>query len=145
MSYRMRLLAVVVVVPFVMGVPAKADFEVKADVVNRYVWRGLNAGDNVSLQPSLSYEFSIPGKISGEVGTWSSWSISNSGNSGPSENDLYIQASKGDLTIKFTDYYFPDDDINGVIDPDFFAYSSDSKVHQLEIKGEYTPGSFGLA
>ncbi len=103
------------------AVPADAGVGFGADVVNRYVWRGTDFGNAVSVQPGMSISY---GNI--EVGAWSSWAITGGG---ANENDLYASFSTGPIGITLTDYYFP-----GLTEDDaFFSYSDDDAVHILEI------------
>jgi uncharacterized protein (TIGR02001 family) len=78
-----------------------------ADIVSRYVWRGLDFGESMSVQPGLT--FSLGGGL--EFGAWGSYSISASG-AGANENDLWVtysyEASSGaSFAVGMTDYYFP--------------------------------------
>ena len=84
------------------AVPADAGVSFGADVVNRYVWRGTDFGNAVSVQPGMSISH---GNI--EVGAWSSWAISGSEIIGGNfnENDLYASFSAGPIGITLTDYY----------------------------------------
>ena len=105
------------------AVPADAGVGFGADVVNRYVWRGTDFGNAVSIQPGLSISH---GNI--EVGAWSSWAITDGG---ANENDLYVSFSSGPIGITLTDYYFP-----GLTDDDsFFSYNNYSK-EELERDAE---------
>ena len=77
-----------------------------ADIVSRYVWRGLDFGESMSVQPGLTIAL---GGL--EFGAWGSYSISASG-SGANENDLWVtytyEASSGaSFALGLTDYYFP--------------------------------------
>lgn len=99
------------------AVPADAGVSFGADVVSRYVWRGADFGNAVSVQPGLSISH---GNI--EVGAWSSWAISDSS---ANENDLYASFSSGPIGITLTDYYSKDDR--------FFSYGDEDEVHILEI------------
>ncbi len=77
-----------------------------ADIVSRYVWRGFDFGESLSVQPALTFGF---GGL--EVGAWGSYSVSASG-AGANENDLWaaytIETSNGtSLSVGVTDYYFP--------------------------------------
>ena len=76
-------------------------FGIGADIVSRYVWRGADFGEAMSVQPSLSFAHG-----GFEVGAWASWSVSADGASA-NENDLYVSYSFGPVTIGVTDYYFP--------------------------------------
>ncbi len=101
------------------GWPAAAPAEIGlgADVVSRYVWRGADFGDAVSVQPGIAWS-----KEALEIGAWSSWAISGSGGA---ENDLYISYSTGAVSVTVTDYFFPPGD--------FFNYSDEDGVHILEV------------
>ena len=70
-----------------------------ADIVNRYVWRGLDFGEAISIQPSL--EFSS-GPVT--LGTWGSFAA-NDGSA--NEHDLYLSVAAGPFSFGITDYYFP--------------------------------------
>ena len=53
-----------------LAAPAQAEIGIGADVVSRYVWRGADVGDAVSVQPAIAYS----GEAF-EIGAWSSWAI----------------------------------------------------------------------
>jgi len=77
-----------------------------ADVVSRYVWRGTDFGESMSIQPSMSISH---GGL--EIGTWASYSLSPDG-AGSNEHDLWIGYTYeselvGSFSIGITDYYFP--------------------------------------
>ena len=115
------------------AVPADAGVGFGADVVNRYVWRGTDFGNAVTVQPGMSISH---GYI--EVGAWSSWAIS-SGDA--NELDLYASFSSGPIGITLTDYYFP-----GLTDnDDFFSYSDEDEVHILEISASLAPDGVPLS
>lgn len=82
--------------------PASAqEFSLGADIVSRYVWRGVDFGESASVQPSLS--LSHKGL---EVGTWASYAA-NPGSADANEHDLWIGYSAGAFSVGITDYYFP--------------------------------------
>lgn len=115
------------------AVPADAGVGFGADVVNRYVWRGTDFGNAVSIQPGMSISH---GNI--EVGAWASWAITGGG---ANENDLYASFSSGPIGITLTDYYFP-----GLTDDDsFFSYSNDDAVHVLEVSASLAPDGMPLS
>ena len=77
-----------------------------ADIVSRYVWRGIDFGESMSVQPALTV-----GIAGFEFGAWGSYSISASG-SGANENDLWASftyefPSGASVSVGVTDYYFP--------------------------------------
>ncbi|WP_409029508.1 hypothetical protein [Gracilimonas sediminicola] len=91
-----------------------------ADMVNRYVWRGLDFGNAASIQPGI--EFSQGGFT---VGTWASYAMSPV-SAGASELDLYASYNFGAVSIGLTDYYFPNAGVG------FFDFSDDGGAHILE-------------
>ncbi len=114
--------------------PASAQsVSVGADVVSRYVWRGADFGESLSLQPALTFGF---GGL--EFGAWGSYSVSASG-ADANENDLWatytIEASSGaSLSLGVTDYYFPGPGATG------FSYTD---AHTVELSASVTgPESF---
>ena len=79
---------------------------VGADIVSRYVWRGVDFGESMAVQPAITF-----GAGGLEFGAWGSYSISASGATA-NENDLWatytVTASSGlSVSFGFTDYYFP--------------------------------------
>lgn len=83
------------------------DVGLGADVVNRYVWRGIDFGNSASIQPHI--EFTTGGFT---LGTWASYAISPVENNltssiGATEHDIYVGYSFGAVSIGVTDYYFP--------------------------------------
>ena len=76
-----------------------AQLDFGSDVVSRYIWRGWDFGNAVSVQPWMAY-------ASGgfEIGAWSSWAIDAPG---ANENDLYVSYSTETFGITITYYYFP--------------------------------------
>lgn len=107
-----------------------------ADIVSRYVWRGTDFGESMSVQPALTLGF---GGL--EMGAWGSYSISRSG-AGANENDLWatytVSASNGaSFSFGFTDYYFPGPEADG-----FFVTDG----HLLELSAAFTgPESFPVS
>lgn len=106
-SPRAVRLAAALITLLVVAAPAQAQsVSVGADVVSRYVWRGVDFGESMAVQPAVTF-----GAGGLEFGAWGSYSISASGASA-NENDLWatytIAASSG-LSVSFglTDYYFP--------------------------------------
>ena len=107
------------------AIPVSAEVGFGADVVSRYVWRGTDFGNAVSVQPGISYS---TGSV--EIGAWSSWAITGGG---ANENDLYISYAAGPVSITLSDYYFP-----GLTPNDrFWSYGDDKGVHILEIAATY--------
>lgn len=77
-------------------------FSLGADVVSRYVWRGLDFGESMSVQPSLT----IASEGGFSLGAWASYSLTASG-AGANESDLSVSYSVRGFTFGVNDYYFP--------------------------------------
>ncbi len=106
------------------GPVAGQSASIGADIVSRYVWRGTDFGESMSIQPALTFGFG-----GFEAGAWGSYSISASG-ADANENDLWasytIQASNGaSVAFTVTDYYFPAPGAD-----EGFSYTS---AHTLEL------------
>ncbi len=105
LGVRFQVLACALGASAMVAVPVHGQsFGIGADIVSRYVWRGLDFGESMSIQPSLS--FSHGGF---QIGAWGSWSVSADG-AGSNESDLSVSYSFGNLTVGFNDYYFPSPD-----------------------------------
>ncbi len=104
-----------------------SNFSIGADLVSRYIWRGLNlGGSSPNVQPYLEYSF---GKSGLAIGAWGSYSLGY-GTAG-TEADLYLSYTPVDpLTITVTDYFFPSDVPFGV--NDYFNYKKDQTGHTFE-------------
>ena len=80
-----------------------------ADVVSRYIWRGINVNDAVNIQPALTLS------VSGfSFGIWGSYSLSNDASSNTFGQEVdtwlgYTYAFENGMSIGaiVTDYYFP--------------------------------------
>lgn len=118
---------------------ATAQVSFGADVMSRYVWRGFDFGNAVSVQPSLSYS-----KGGFEIGSWASYGIG-SQSVGASEHDLWVGygvdlGEGSSIGFGVTDYYFP----NGGVG--FFDFSDDGGAHQIEPYVSYTgPSSLPIS
>ena len=128
-----RKLFLTVAIAAVTTGPVLAEVGLGADVVNRYVWRGTDFGNAVSVQPGISY---ATGAI--EVGAWSSWAINGGG---ANENDLYVSFAAGPVGITVTDYFFP---ANSGVGDNFFEYGDDG-AHIIEVMGSFETGPLSLA
>jgi uncharacterized protein (TIGR02001 family) len=105
-SVAAALLAVVAL----SATPARAQetthVSVGVDLVSRYIWRGIDAADAPSVQPSISF-----GLRGWELGTWGSYALSNRATAGD-EIDLYLRHTHewsrgGSAGVVVTDYYYP--------------------------------------
>lgn len=102
---------------------------VAADVVNQYIWRGLDAG-NVSLQPTLGVAWKGL-----SLTAWGSVGLTES--SDTKEFDLTLGYTTGGLNVGITDYWFSVGQ-----DPDgrYFKYDAHGTNHVFEANIGYDFG-----
>ena len=106
-----------------------SSFDLGADLVSNYIWRGTKFGTGPAVQPFV--EFSAGGL---SVGSWGSIGITD--NESP-ESDLYLSYGFDfGLSIGVTDYYFPG--------TEYFDYSTATGSHGLEVNLGYELGEFSL-
>ena len=92
-----------------------------ADLVSRYVWRGLDYGASPSIQPYIEAGF---GEFA--IGAWGAYSTNLPG---VQELDLYVNYTIHDIvTVGITDYFFP----NEIFGYDYYEYRNDSSNHVIE-------------
>ena len=103
---------------------SKLGFDIGADIMSRYVWRGTQfGGSSPSIQPFTSLSL---GNF--EIGVWGAYSI---GGTNPyQEFDLYATYSFANemFSVTITDYFFPDE----LSDYKYFDYEKDSTGHIFE-------------
>ena len=127
---------------FLFALPASSQtFSLGSDFMSRYVWRGYDFGESLSIQPALT--FSAGGF---EIGSWASYSVSADG-AGANEHDLWLgytiaTPTSGSFSIGLTDYYFPSPDGLG-----FFDFDGDGDgAHWIEPSVSYTgPDTFPIS
>lgn len=103
-KYAAVILAVFSITTTAQGISASAG----ADLVSRYIWRGIEVNKVPNIQPAIAI-----GAGGLEVGLWGSYALSyEAGAAFSSEIDLYasygISTEAGDISLMVTDYYFPD-------------------------------------
>lgn len=104
------------------------EFSAGADILNLYMWRGLDlGGGQPSIQPWVKYTFGTE-KHEFSVGYWSAFAIGGNVNQ---EVDLSVNYTfNGLLTFNVTDYFFPG--LNTGTKNDYFEYRSDHTGHVIE-------------
>jgi len=109
--------------------PHKDKLNVTADIVSRYIWRGLNlGGSSPSIQPNIEYSH---GNFA--VGAWGAYSFDHSITR--QECDLYLSYTIANLvTITGTDYFLPHED---TLLNHYFNYNDEKTGHVLEISAKF--------
>ncbi len=100
MKRKLQIMIVAIVALFASTGLFASEFSVGADIMSRYVWRGVDFGNSPSIQPTV--EFST-GDFT--IGSWGAFSVDTDIYQ---ELDLYISYTIADMiTIGVTDYFFP--------------------------------------
>jgi hypothetical protein len=99
--------------------------DVAADLVSRYIWRGFDFGNSVSIQPTLSYSFG-----GFNAGLWGSYALAYE-SANYDEIDIFasyaISTKAGTFKPLVTDYTFP------YLNTKFFHFDDDSTgSHTIE-------------
>jgi hypothetical protein len=105
-------------------------FDVGADLVSSYLWRGTKYGTGPAIQPYLSF---AAGGF--EIGGWGSYCFTSDE---AAEADIYLSYGFDfGLSIGLTDYYFPGSD--------YFDYTTESGSHAFEINLGYEIKGFSIS
>ncbi len=102
----------------------KSHISLGADLVSRYIWRGMQLEGNApNIQPFFTYQ---TGGF--EAGVWGAFSLS--GNNRSQEIDLHVSQSfaKNMFTVTVTDYFFPEESGNY----NYFKYGKNITGHIFE-------------
>ncbi len=100
----------------------KVNFDIGGDLVNRFIWRGMNLNTSASIQPYI--------ELSGgafTLGTWSSYTFSQETYQ---EVDVYLDYSYKNLSITLNDYFAPVDSL--FTTNAYFNWDNKSTTHALE-------------
>jgi hypothetical protein len=99
----------------------KLPFEIGADLVSRYVWRGQSIDKTPNIQPFLIYapDFGL------QVGAWGSYGFTGD----YAEVDLFLSYSIAGFSATLTDYFVMNESI---AKNHFFDYRNDRTGHVLE-------------
>ena len=131
MPRSLLVLALLLVAPSALSQPSVS---LGADIVSRYIWRGIDYGDQINIQPALAVAFDNV-----EIGTWASYSLSSVGGGAAfAEQDFYISTTAGPVSFGITDYYYPI--LNGSETSDFFNFDDDyAGAHTFEAFVQLAP------
>ncbi len=104
---------------------------VAADIVSRYVWRGVDYGASPNIQPTLSL---TAGNF--EIGSWGAFNTLGT----YSEVDLYAKYTISKVSIGVTDYFFPVNGIPATDNSKYFNWENETTGHLLETFAQYKGG-----
>lgn len=111
-------------------------FELKADLVSRYVWRGMNLSESPSIQPTMSIAYKNL-----TFGTWGSYSFAKEQ---LQEVDLFLSYESDYLKFTLNDYYNPFDSIG--MNGDYFVLENSKTRHIIEgVFGIHDPKDIPIA
>ncbi len=97
------------------------NLSLKADIVSRYVWRGLLYSSSPNIQPTIDY---TRGNLS--VGAWGSYAIGMP----YAEVDLYLSYSTSNFSFTLNNY-FVEDETNLQLN-NYFNWNKKNTPHSLE-------------
>jgi len=115
---------------------ADEGFDIGADIVSTYVWRGSELDSSPAIQPSLTYTFA---GIGVQVGAWGSYAVSENSGSRYKEIDLFATVPLGPGNITVTSYSDVSDDNNSKT----FDFSSDG-ISSVEVSAGAEFGDLSL-
>lgn len=121
---------------FAQEVKEKAELNLGADFMSRYVWRGVDYGRSPSIQLYLAV---ATGKF--EFGAWGAFTTNGLN---IQETDLYVTYSFSDaLSFTLTNYFFTDD---GLDENNYFNLDNGRTGHAVEVLVSYSlPGSIPIS
>ncbi|WP_430814586.1 TorF family putative porin [Carboxylicivirga sp. RSCT41] len=113
----------------------KGGFSVSADLVSRYVFRGVDYGNSPAFQPTIEYS-----KGGFSIGAWGSYAFASSSAGADAFQEADLYASYGfdfGLSVGITDYYYPGSS--------WFELEDEISSHAIELNLGYDIGNFSLA
>jgi len=124
-----------------------------ADIMSRYIWRGIDFGNSPAIQPTLFLSWRGL-----NVGAWGSYSFAsyrrmkndsvsvNMGNY--TEMDMYVSYTLKWFTLMFFDYFIPnslDPNYTGLQRYQYFSYDNKTTGHTFEVSLTFTgPDKFPI-
>lgn len=108
------------------SIVSPVSFYMNADVVNRYLWRGLIFSPNVNIQPYAGIAYK-----GFNFSTWASYGISDK----YAEVDFSLSYNYKNLTIAINDYY--NEDENDLARNKHFDFNEKTSAHLLEASLAY--------
>jgi len=113
---------------------SKFNVNVNADLVSRYIWRGMEYGENTPhFQPSLSFGYNFNDNVNLLLGAWGSYGFTGAYNESDLSATLSINTEKSGLfSIGLSDYFYP------YLGVDYSNYKKEGEgAHTIEIAFNY--------
>jgi len=95
-----------------------------ADLVSRYIWRGLDLGSSPAIQPYFFWNFK-----GFSLGTWGSYGFAGNGDNF-TEADIMLSYNHKYFTLGLTDFFFPAEGFN--FNNGYFNFKSKETGHAME-------------
>lgn len=104
-------------------------FDIKADLMSRYIWRGCDlGGESPSIQPAFLLNLGDTNHAI-SISAWAAYNF----NTATQEADLSVAYTfKNFLTLTIYDYYFPGNSAYSNSQKKYFEYRQDSTGHLYE-------------
>ncbi len=109
-------------------------FEIKADIMSRYIWRGCDiGGESPNIQPSVLVNLGDTNHAV-TIGAWAAYNFGTSNQ----EADLYVTYTfKKFLNISLYDYYFPGNPVYSSTQKKYFNYQEGKTGHIYEVSASF--------
>jgi len=101
---------------------SNSSLDLGADIVSRYVWRGMTLSAAAAVQPSLSYTYKGL-----TIGSWASYTLAKDPYQ---EVDVFLSYNKSFFTFTVNDYFFLKDSIG--TKSNYFDFDQLSTRHLIE-------------
>ncbi len=98
----------------------RVTFPANADLVSRYIWRGLEIGHAPAIQPGMAMQWK-----NFKLGAWGSYKLTGEGGQ---ETDFYLSKTFGCVSLAVWDYF----SFNDTTKVNFFDYKEKTTLHILE-------------
>lgn len=99
---------------------SKVTVTANADIVSRYIWRGLDFGHSPSIQPTVALQWN-----DFSLGAWGAYKMTGDGGQ---ETDFFLSKTIGFATFALWDYF----GFNDTTKFDVFDYNRNTTAHLLE-------------
>jgi hypothetical protein len=125
-TFSLYLILIALSLPAFSQSDSTSKINISTDIVNRYIWRGLDYGRAPSIQPTFSF---IRKNL--EIGSWGAFNTNGSYH----EVDLYAKYTIWNFNLAFTDYFVHNETNSN--HTHYFDYNAKSTNHAFEGSLQY--------